>query len=84
MLQTTPAPSAPPAVTEQPKPGLSAEMEEEEEEEDGSAPVGMTFDAVERPSEEAAEAELWRQGLASELMMHYWRFGTERQDCSDF
>lgn len=84
LLQTAPAPLAPAAVTERPKPGLSAEIasggqledsgeilaKPEEEEEDGSAAVGMTIDAVERPSEEAAEAELWQQGLTSELMMH--------------
>lgn len=90
LFQTAPDPLAPPAVTERPKPGLSAEaasgglledsgeilakpkeeQEQEEEEEDSSASVGMTIDAVEQPSEEAAEAGLWRQGLMSELMMH--------------
>lgn len=96
-LQTPPAPSAPPAVTERPKPGASAEAasggrledsgeilakpkEEEEEEkdlllllllqeeEDGCAPAGL-IEAVERTSEEAAEAERWRQVSASELTM---------------
>lgn len=42
---------------------ISAQPKEEEEGVDGSTPVGMTTDAGERPTEEAAEAELWRLGL---------------------
>lgn len=82
LSQAAPAPLAPPAVSEWPKPGLSAEIDPggrlEEEEEDGSAPAGMMMEAVERPPEEAVEAELWRQGPTSELMM------LERWDCSGF
>lgn len=69
LWQAAPAPFAP-LAPEHPETAsggwpeeISAQPEEEEEEEDGSTPVGMTADAVERPTGEAAEAELWRQGL---------------------
>lgn len=84
LQQAAPALSAPPAATVWPKPGLSAGTASggrlegsgaawgdpgvEEEEEAGSAPVGMRFDAAERPPEEEAEAERWQLGSRSELV----------------
>lgn len=68
LWQVAPAPFAP-LAPETASGGWLEDSEEisaqpkEEEEEDGSTPVGMTTDAVVRPTEEAAEAELWRQGL---------------------